>query len=486
MEDLTIEQSEIITKYLVITPEVKDQGFNKFSKHKIPTKKQPIELFQIFQYDEEYNILETEDPERTEYVHLPMTAAKRILTPEQIKKHNSWDYPKFDKKEFPYCENLREDKIANIRKGVAHLKEHFTTTLKLPPGYGKTILGCALWYSLGLRCAVLVDSIHLLKQHKQTFLQACPNMADHIWIVGDKKKPEIPLIILCMIGRVQQIDGETLRNVGVLIIDEAHKMCTPTRVKPILYFTPKYLIIETATLGKKDGAHSIVYALAGKHSIWQLPNRKHRVIIYQTGIEYEVVKNNFGPNFGDLQKKIASDKEVVKHVIKILKDNPHRKFMVMSNSTDHVEKLSAAAEKAGLEQDTMYGSKKDYSNSFVLFGTISKIGTGFDEATFCQDFAGVKSNTLILLTSMKANIPNREIPPETDLTTVFTDGEIAEIALWEQIRGRVMRSDDPCVIYFSFNHPTVKKHIRGIKPWIKLTNGEIIEHDAEEEDALIL
>jgi hypothetical protein len=42
------------------------------------------------------------------------------------------------------------------------------------------------------------------------------------------------------------------------------------------------------------------------------------------------------------------------------------------------------------------GQKKGYNDSHVLVGTVSKMGVGFDEANVCENFQGVKSDTLVL------------------------------------------------------------------------------------------
>lgn len=487
LTSLSDTQVKQISKILTIVPEIKQVGFKGKS---IPRSSHPINIYTIHQYTEDGEIIpkEQETPENDDYINLPLFFAKKFLNKEQLKEVNSFrkeiPFPKFDHQAHPYKMSLRDDKKAPAEIALEQLKKYSTTTLKLYPGYGKTILGALMWYSTRMYMLTLVESVTLVNQHYKTITDSVPSLKSQIWRVGIDPMPEDPVVIICMEGRIEHIPAYIIDRIGCLIIDEAHKFCTPSRIEPLLRTRPKYIIIETATLGRRDGSHSIIYSIAGKHSVFRVSCKPHRVYNYKTDISFNLITNKFGPDFGALQKQIAESDEINELCIKLLLDNPHRKFIVLTSLTQHVKKLVKMAESEGIECDSLCENKSSYSDSFCLFGTVSKIGTGFDEANSCHDFKGRKSDTLILLTSMKAQIKAKKTEEGTsneDISLLYSDEEIAEISRWEQIRGRVMRSDDPCIIYFNINHPVVKKHIKGITPWVKVTNGEIFNIDADDE-----
>ena len=155
-----------------------------------------------------------------------------------------------------------------------------------------------------------------------------------------------------------------------------------------------------------------------------------------------------------MSKSLAESQERNKLIVSIVTTNIHRKFIILSKLQDHVKLLEDIFTKIGIKVGTLYGSKSKYSDSPVLIGTIPKIGTGFDENTACDDFQGVASDTLILCHSVK------------------------NWRLFEQLRGRCMRSKSPIVIWLADPISTIDNHFRELKSWIKETNGTIIDAHA--------
>ena len=128
---------------------------------------------------------------------------------------------------------------------------------------------------------------------------------------------------------------------------------------------------------------------------------------------------------------------------------------------NHVPILQNMLIEEGIKVDTLFGSKEEYHDSDVLIGTIPKMGVGFDEANSCEDYKGRPSDLLILMTS------------------------IADQDCYEQVKGRVMRSDDPVVFYLEDHMKIIKRHIDDIEDWIKRTKGEVIELSYEEGEMFI-
>lgn len=484
---LTEKQIESVAKILKIAPE---QKVSKFGKQ-APKLVEPFDIFTIHQYDDEGNVISRskENPDKEYYINIPFFIAPKLLGKEMVDKYRTdkKKYAKFSRKKHPYCENLRDDKHDNIAICRQELDEHGTTSIKLPPGTGKTIYGAVLAWIYGLRTIILLESVGLVTQHYNSFIRAIPSLKDSFWRVGEEPMPKNPMIIICMEERIKYVPPNILDGVGTLIIDEAHKFCTPSRVEPILSVRPKYIIIQTATLPRRDKNHHFIYAVAGTHGIFELAKKPHKVVIYDTGITIAPVKNRYGPDYGALQSELCEHELYTEMVMEFILNNPHRKFIVLTSLTRHVKKMVERANHFGIENDYLCDNKSTYSDSQVLFGTISKIGTGFDEATACANFKGKKSDTLILASSVKCDIPIKKIKDGENISKVYTDEELAEIARIEQIRGRVMRADNtPYIVYFSVNHPSHKKHIKGYTRWAPVVNGKVIHHNLEAEGDFII
>ena len=351
-----------------------------------------------------------------------------------------------------FCAMLKDYQVEPALEAYQQLQIWGSTTLKLPPGFGKTMIGAWLWTFTATVVVVLVVQQPLLRQWKKTFLTAVPGLAQSIWVVGEEPPPGpgiIPAILICMNQRTHQIPAEVKEAVGCLIIDEAHCFCTPDRVEALLAFTPKYVIAETATLERDDGMEKMIHSICGEHSVSRVATKPYSVIRLDTSITVEENRNKYGVNFNDLCNRLCALPERNMIILDIIKNNPHRKFMILTRLADHVALLQLLILNSGISCATLYRNQKTYSDSSVLIGTIPKIGTGFDEANACEDFGGVQSDTLILAGSIKKN-------------TVF-----------EQVRGRVMRSANPVVIYLVDRNSVCKRHFRETAGWIESTQGVI-------------
>ena len=351
-----------------------------------------------------------------------------------------------------FCASLKDYQVQPALEAYQQLQIWGSTTLKLPPGFGKTMIGAWLWTFTATIVVVLVVQQPLLRQWKKTFLTAVPGLAHSIWVVGEDPPPGPgvrPAIIICMNQRTHQVPAEIKDAVGCLIIDEAHCFCTPDRVDALLAFTPKYVIAETATLERDDGMEKMIHSICGEHSVSRVATKPYSVIRLDTSISVEESRNKYGVNFNDLCNKLCALPERNMIIVDLIKTNPHRKFMILTRLADHVALLQLLILNSGISCATLYRNQRTYSDSSVLIGTIPKIGTGFDEANACEDFGGVQSDTLILASSIKKN-------------TVF-----------EQIRGRVMRSANPVVIYLVDRNQVCKRHFRETAGWIEYTQGTI-------------
>jgi len=169
----------------------------------------------------------------------------------------------------------------------------------------------------------------------------------------------------------------------------------------------------------------------------------------ELGISWSTLDKR-GLDFTDLVKKLAADNLYNYVILNIIKTNLQHKYIILTRLAEHANNLCSWLRAMGISADTLVGSKNNYNDSKVLIGTIGKISTGFDEATACPNFEGIKSNFLIIAPSVK------------------------EYQLFEQSRGRVMRSSNPIVVWISPKNKVINNHFYGLKSWISETNGEII------------
>jgi hypothetical protein len=156
-------------------------------------------------------------------------------------------------------------------------------------------------------------------------------------------------------------------------------------------------------------------------------------------------------DWNSVMESLCTNEHRNKLIIDLVKANQNNKILLLTRRVEHAKRMVSMLTEEGIKSTIMAGSVKNALESRVIVGTVPKIGTGWDESNYFKEYSGEKVNLLILTLSIK------------------------ELQTFEQVRGRVMRSDTPSVIYFVDNHPTIKKHFNGLKGWINETGGQIEE-----------
>lgn len=335
---------------------------------------------------------------------------------------------------------LRPDQVPIIETAWQHLQDKGTTTLGLPPGKGKTVLGTKLACFppvRGLR-AIVVHRDVLLTQWLSTITN---NTDAKVWIVGEKE-PATYSFIICLGNRWRDIPPATRAAVGFLIIDEAHCFCTPGFVEALLAFTPQYIVVETATLQRSDGMHSMIQAMVGTHGVFEQAQLSFLVYRVSTGI---VPQRSFDER-GRLEwSKILSSTIYApgrdQLILQLVKFFPQKSILVLTGLREHALALHALFLANSVTSDCLCGKKNSYAEAHVLVGTISKIGTGFDQGSACATFSGKRFNLLILASTIK----------KTSLLT--------------QNVGRVFRCENPLIFHLSDADPIYTRHWREARKW---------------------
>lgn len=351
--------------------------------------------------------------------------------------------------------NLRDNQVETVEQCFHELVKHGTTTVGLPPGYGKTYIGAYLSHCLKLKVLIVVPRTPLLKQWETTFKEALPGSS--IWIIDqDGNLPsgcsiDPPDVTIALDPRLSKIPSHWKSKFGTLIIDEAHMLPTRGRIENLLSIRPAYVIMETATMVRGDGLHRICQLIGGTHGVFKTADDPYKFKIVDLSFINALEKSGpRGIDYNALCDSLSEDEQYNRVIINIVRHNSENKFIILTKRVSHGEHLMKLFKEAGITVDSMMGSKKTYTNSRVLIGTFSKIGTGFDEATASTHFEGNLSDSLIICHSV-AKTPN-----------------------FEQYRGRVMRTKNPTVYWLNVANRVIRSQLTEIKKHVIKTNGTIL------------
>lgn len=398
----------------------------------------PGEKYRVKENIEFYEVLPSGD------VLLPYALARLLLN-----KNFNFDipYPTIGRN---FIGSLREYQIPLIKSMTEHLEKSGTTTMNVYPGAGKTVMG--IWLSCWSKkvTCILITLTTLIKSWKTT-IERYTDMK--LWIVDDDDIPDDVDVIICMDERLHKIPKKLRERIGTLILDEAHLFCVPSRRTKWLAFQPRYLIIETATLKRpEDNMERMAYASAGLWGVTLRSSKPFNIYPIKTGLKGERVKNKLGTtDFGKLLQSILYREDVYIHILNIVRKHLNGRVLILTKETDHAKRVSEYLIHSGYKTSEYYGPMKSYKHSNILIGTPGKMGTGFDEATFDEDFTGEPVDVLILTSTIRKP------------TTL------------EQNVGRVLRADAPTVYVLIHDDSIFAGHWYIMKWYFtEFTSGKVI------------
>jgi superfamily II DNA or RNA helicase len=443
LKDITKEQRLLIAKMLVLQPKTPPQYPGKKNPYAMLAPKKPIHFFLLQQKMLEGcqipDPLDKDKQAELAEIRLPHKFASALT--KQFANNM-----RFPLAPLNFSGNLFEHQVPVEEEAWNHLCKYATTTLGLYPGFGKTILGAKLASRLGLITCILVTREFLTKQWAKTFQDFTDAKT---WIVGERA-PAVANVIICMDTRVDKLPEAYRKKIGLLIIDEAHMFCTPHHVKTLLAFEPRYVIAETATLDREDGMHLMIQLICGNHIIKQEMKKPFNVYKILTQCVPEKKANKQGrTDWAALTRSIMQNEERNNLILRLVITNLHMKILILTSQVEHTKLLCAMIQEQNVTCDFMASTKKTYNDSRVLVGTLSKISTGFDEATACPDFEGERINLVILVCSIKKH------------------------GLLEQSVGRGFRSANPNVMVLVDDCTIIKAHWYKMRSWFISRGGTI-------------
>ena len=431
ISDLTLKQQDALDKMLTFTPE------NTMKRHQnFAPSEEPVSFYFS----------------KNGKVHLPYRFACMYFK----KVFNKHEFPNmYEKSEFKGKLLSRQEEP--FAKAMEYLNKCNTCTIALYPGFGKTFLGCMISHKLNNITCVLVHRENVGSQWVKSFGNLAPDLKNNIWFVDNKKLKIEPKFIVCMADRTDKIPDDLKVKVGTLIIDEAHCFCSKSRVKPLLAFSPRYTIAETATPTKDNGMHKMIQSICGTHYIQKISDKPYNCYIIQTNLDIKTDQNSFTELVtNQCNSEVRND-----IIVNLVLNNKHKKIIIVSPRVGHCDVIHKRIEENGIKAGKLYGKVKDYETSNVLIGTTSKMGVGFDEANFCKDYDG-KASDLLIVTQTFKSWPS-----------------------FEQVRGRGMRADHPSVVYLNDKHSITRRHMSIMRRYVKETKGTLHEIKIKETNQII-
>jgi len=280
--------------------------------------------------------------------------------------------------------------------------------------WGKTIQSAKLAESLigGTAGKVLItfSYISLEDGWLETFKAFTNAKAKIVMEEGDDEGADV---LICRVGNLKYIKSK----IDVLILDEAHSLCTQIILDKLLEIRTKFLIALTATPERDDGMDDVIVALAGgkKHQFFVSYKKPFQIYPLNTGYsekdcksiakelkQKKKFKGNFEKTRGFLETCLAmhperNDKIIIMLSKLVLYSN--FKIAVIGDRVEEIDYIYEAILDTGLSVARLRGGDKKPNNSRILIGGIKKMGVGFDDKMGVKGFDGKRINLIIYIIS---------------------------------------------------------------------------------------
>jgi superfamily II DNA or RNA helicase len=356
-----------------------------------------------------------------------------------------------DRKNFPamnlkFKGELRDEQKIVKKEALDYLTKTGCVILSLYTGAGKTALSINLASNIKLKTLVIVNKIVLMKQWEESILKFCPEALIQR-LTPQSKIKESDFYIMNAIN-VEKMGKTFYKDIGCVIVDEAHLIMAETLVRSLKYICPRYLIGLSATPYRNDGLNGLLDFYFGKNKIIREMNREHIIYRVYTDIKIEMkLADNGRVNWGAVLKSQSEDEERNELIVKIIIHFKERNFLVLCKRVEQANYLFKRLKENGEYVDNLIGSKQEFDKEArILVGIHQKISVGFDHP---------KLDTLLLA---------------TDLDSYFI-----------QSLGRVFRRQDTIPIVFDLvdKNAILVKHYKNRKEVYTKVGGKIKDFNKE-------
>ena len=292
---------------------------------------------------------------------------------------------------FRFQGKLRDETFQNVALQKAVEAGH--GVLSLPCGYGKTTVALAIASKLGLRTMIVVHKEFLANQWRERIQQFCPGATIGI-VQQDKIQIDCDFVIAMLQSlSLKEYTFDQFESIGTLFVDEAHHVCARVFSQSLFKLCPRHAFGLSATPERKDGLTRVLHWFLGP--TFFAVERANQTQVQVFPIEFDCKHFDQPPPCNktgkislvhmitDLVEHPERNQMIVKLIQRILKEEPSRQVLVLSDRRLHCQLLqSHFPEISGLYMGGMKEADLTAtSTKKIIFGTFSQAHEGLDIPT---------------------------------------------------------------------------------------------------------
>lgn len=282
------------------------------------------------------------------------------------------------KQEIIFTGHLRPMQEEIRKEAIKDLNRTGSTLISLFTGGGKTCLAINIATKIKLKTLILCHRIVLINQWKASIQKFCPNATIQVLTAKSQMK-DVDFYIINATN-VYKHPPEFYKEIGVLLVDEAHLIMAEKLSKCMYSITPRYVIGLTATPYRMDGLNILLDMYFGKNKIVRKLYRKHTVYRVDTGFKPTVKLNRMGKvDWGSVLESQCDNVQRNELIIKVIKYFPNHVFLILCKRVNQANYLYDRLVEEKEDVTSLIGSQQTFEQSSrILVGTCQKAGVGFD------------------------------------------------------------------------------------------------------------
>ena len=356
-----------IRKKIVEDLTIEKEGKKIFGKKSF-TPKASSEKIEVYEIIIEHSI-----------VILPLAYALEVLPKEILSKikPKSSSYPK-QTAGISFSQQLRPEQEKVRAEAIQNLNVYSSTLISAYPGFGKTCTSLFIASKIGFKTLIVVNRLVLIKQWEEAVEKFCKNASSAV--LKNDVKAELKDFNIINAINIQKFSPEFFKDIGFLIIDEAHLILSDVLSKGMALIFPRYVLGLSATPYRPDGLDKLFNFYFTEHRIERKMIKEHLVFKVETGftptVEYD---SNGKVNWNSILNQQSLDETRNDMICDILVKHKDRKFLVLCKRVEQAQILiSKLVEKQETVTSLIQSETEFDKDARILIGTNSKVGTGFD------------------------------------------------------------------------------------------------------------
>ncbi len=336
---------------------------------------------------------------------------------------------------------LRDYQTQVVQEARKDLNSFRCTFLSMATGKGKTLTSIYLASQFRVKTCVLLFRVNLFEQWEASIKKVLPQAIVQTLDTKGDIDPNADFYLINP-STVLKRPRSDFADIGLLIADEAHALCSEKLSKSFLHFTPKWCIGLSATPERSDDLHKIIALHFGVNEINVPMYVEHDYYRFDTQLVPDVKRNMRGDtDWNSVLEFQANHPERNLWLTRLCLFFKDRNILILCKRISQAQTLYKMLQDENESVDYTTGTKKKFDkDARILVTTFSKSGVGFDH-------------------------------PKLDMMIVASDVE----EMFEQYFGRCVRREDVVPIFVDLvdNYKSLERHFSTRKSYAKSVGGKI-------------